>query len=322
MPAPAVEMLWESVDPHEALMRRFGFADTSQLAGWVRTALAGAWGVEVISCDRVVLSAGNALVWITSSTGRMIVKWSVRHPLFVRLANLARLTSWLHGRGLPVSAPIPALTGDLQVERDGCSIGVQAVIKGSMLDPDNLAQVRAAGGVLATLHLALAEYPGAGRLGPGGQADPTSLRARIEGWLHSGAGDHVASLAEALRRRLDSLPSDAALPPPQLVHLDVRSANLLCDGDQISAILDFEEAGIDFPVDDLAKAVVLLGTRYRQWGPVSPATHDTFVAGYRAVRALSAPEAAWLKPLMLWRTLRLVPAGGDPTGWTVSAERM
>ncbi len=112
------------------------------------------------------------------------------------------------------------------------------------------------------------------------------------------------------------------MPPPQLVHLDIRSANLLCDGDRISAILDFEEAGIDHPVDDLAKAVVLLGTRFRHWGPVSAETHATFVAGYRAIRELSSSEAAWLKALILWRTPRLVAACRDPTGWAESAERM
>jgi homoserine kinase type II len=311
-------MLWEPVDPHEALASRFKFADAGQLAAWVTEALTDAWGVEVISCDRVVISAGNALVWITSSTGRMIFKWSVRPSLFARLANVARLTSWLDGRGLPVSAPLPALNGDLQVERNGFSIGLQSVVNGSMLDADNLVQVHAAGAELARLHLALAEYSDAGPLGPGGQADSTPLRTRVEGWLHS-AGDHVAPLSESLRRQLGSLPSDTMLPAPQLVHLDIRSANLLCDGDRISAILDFEEAGIDHPVDDLAKAVVLLGTRFRHWGPVPPETQATFVAGYRAVRGLSTPEAAWLGPLILWRTLRLVPAGVDPTGWAESA---
>ena len=312
-------MLWEPVDPHEALTRRFKFADAGQLAAWVTEALADTWGVEVISCDQIVISAGNALVWITSSTGRMILKWSARPSLFERLANVARLTSWLDGRGLPVSAPLPALNGDLQVERNGFSIGLQSVANGSMLDADNLAQVHAAGAELARLHLALAEYPDAGPLGPGGQADSTPLRTRVEGWLHAAAGDHVAPLEKSLRRRLGSLPSDTTLPAPQLVHLDIRSANLLCDGDRISAILDFEEAGIDHPVDDLAKAVVLLGTRFKHWGPVPPETQATFEAGYRAVRELSAPEAAWLEALILWRTLRLVPAGGEPIGWAESA---
>ena len=159
-------MLWEPVDPHEALTSRFRFADAGQLAAWVREALTDTWAVEVISCDRVVISAGNALVWITSSTGRMILKWSARPSLFERLANVARLTAWLDGRGLPVSAPLPALNGDLQVERNGFSIGLQSVANGSMLDADNLAQVHAAGAELARLHLALAEYPDEGPLGP------------------------------------------------------------------------------------------------------------------------------------------------------------
>ena len=63
------------------------------------------------------------------------------------------------------------------------------------------------------------------------------------------------------------------------MHLDIRSANLLCDGDRIPAILDFEEAGIDYPVDDLAKAAVLLGTRFRDWAPVSPDTHADLPGG-------------------------------------------
>ena len=64
---------------------------------------------------------------------------------------------------------------------------------------------------------------------------------------------------------------------------------------------------------------MLLGTRFKHWGPVPPKTQATFVAGYQAVRDLSSPEAAWLGPLILWRTLRLVPQGGGPNGWAESA---
>lgn len=322
MPAPSVEMLWESVDPQEALTRRFGFADAGRVADWVTTVFARTWGVQVISCDRVVISAGNALVWITSSNGRMILKWSVVPALFPRLADVARLTSWLGRRGLPVSAPVPALSGHLQVEVGGLSVGLQSVVEGSLLEVDDLAQVHAAGAVLARLHLAMAEYPGAGRLGPGGQGESAPLRTRVDSWLETGAGDHVAPRGASLRRRLGSLPPDSALPPAQLVHLDFRSANVLCEADQIVAVLDFEEAGVDYSVNDLAKSAVLLGTRFRHWGPVSSEAHDALVAGYQAVRELSCAEAAWLQPLLLWRTLQQVPKGGDPTGWAESAEGM
>ena len=67
---------------------------------------------------------------------------------------------------------------------------------------------------------------------------------------------------------------------------------------------------------------MLLGTRFRHWGPASPDAQATFLAGYRAIRELVPSEEAWLKPLTLWRTLRLVPDGGDPTGWAESAHRL
>lgn len=318
--SPTVEMLWEAVDPQEALTRRFGFADGGQLAGWVTKLLADSWGVEVISCDRVVMSASNVLVWITTASDRMIVKWSVVRRLFPRLQNVARLTAWLDGRGLPVSAPVPALNGDLQVELGGCSVGLQSVVEGSMLDTDDLAQVHAAGAMLAKLHLGMAEYPHDRSLGPGGQADPTLMRTRVERWLGA-TPEHLLRLSEWLRRGLDSLPPDATLPVG-LVHLDFRSANVLWDRDRVTAILDFEEAGVDYLVNDLAKAAVLLGTRFRGWGPVSLETHATFAAGYRTIRELSAAEVAWLQPLVLWRTLQQVRPGDDHTAWADSAEQI
>jgi hypothetical protein len=39
-------MLWEPVDPHEALTSRFRFADAGQLAAWVREALTDMWAVD------------------------------------------------------------------------------------------------------------------------------------------------------------------------------------------------------------------------------------------------------------------------------------
>jgi homoserine kinase type II len=315
-------MLWESVDPQQALASRFKFNDAAQVGEWVSASLADVWGVEVISCDRVVLSAHNALVWVTSPAGRMIAKWSAVPSLFPRLANVAQLTSWLSRRGLPVSAPVPAVNGDLQVELDGFSLGVQSVVDGSMLDADNPAQVQAAGRALAALHATLADHPGDRLLGAGGQGDQTPLHTRVESWLDGAASRHVAALGRSLRRRLPSLPPDATLRSPQLVHLDIRSANLLCNGRGIAAVLDFEDAGTDYPVYDLANACVLLGTRFRRWGPVSVETHRAFVAGYEAVRELSPPEKGWLKDLVLWRTLQFVPAGDDPTGWAESANQL
>lgn len=76
------------------------------------------------------------------------------------------------------------------------------------------------------------------------------------------AGHMLASLHEALaaypHRFNGALPGRGA----QLVHNDFRSANILYDTARISAVLDFDDVTHRARVSDLAKAAVLLGTRY------------------------------------------------------------
>ena len=66
----------------------------------------------------------------------------------------------------------------------------------------------------------------------------------------------------------------------QLVHNDFRSANILHGGTTITAVLDFEDVTYRTRVADLAKATVLLATRYHDWGPTSQVVRDAFVAAY------------------------------------------
>jgi homoserine kinase type II len=311
-------MLWERTDPSAALADRFGFADRREATVWLADLLAGQWGIRLVSCERILISAGNVLAWLTTDSGRMVAKCSVvteRHP---RLAKVAGLLAWLGERGLPVSAPVPALDGSHQVVIGGRSIGLQREMPGAPLDVEQPMQVRTAGATLAELHLALSRYPAAGRFSPLGDE---SLSQRVTGWLESEAGSRGISGTERLRERVRSLGSGEELPA-QLVHNDFRSANVLWYDDGISAVIDFDEAGVDHCVADLANATVLLGTRYHNWGPVSPETQAVFLAGYRSVRPLSSSEEAWLEPLVLLRTLGQVPRGPDPAGWAKAAEHL
>ena len=235
---PLLSMLWESVDPTQALSQRFGFADPVSAVGWISDALSDTWAIAADDCDRLVISDGNLLAWITTNDRRLIAKWSVVPRLFQRLADTATLTMWLHaGRGIPVAAPIPARDGRLRVELNNTSIGVFPVIDGELLDVGDPAQIIQAGQMLATLHDAMAAYP----------------------------------------QRIDGSPSSRH---EQLVHNDFRSANILHDGTNITAILDFEEVTYHTRVADLGKAAVLLGTRYRNWGPTSQVVREAFVAAY------------------------------------------
>lgn len=309
-------MLWEADDAGDALETRFGFSDGAAAGRWVVTTVVEQWGVRVGSCERIVISGHNALAWIRTPSGPMLAKWSVAPELFSGLAALARLTAWLEEKGLPVSAPVAALDGRIQVEIDGASLGLQRKIDGDLLDINDLDQVRAAGAVLARLHDTLAAYPDVDQM-PGLVPPSASLAARVIGWLDS-CPEHVPATARAALRRMVADTYSEPLPT-QLVHGDFRSANVLCAGSTVAAVIDFEEARSDHGIVELARSAVMLGTRFRDWGPVSGEVRATFLDGYQSVRPLGRVEASWWDALVLWYSLVLIPTGNDPTGWGQAA---
>ena len=170
---PQLSMLWESVDPGEALTQRFGFADNVSAAGWVGDTLWDIWAILVDDCDRLVISDRNLLAWIRAGDRRLIAKWSVAPKRFQHLADTAALLMSLHEKGIPVPAPVPARDGRLRVELDNVSLGVFPVIDGDLLDVRDPAQVAEAGRMLATLHDAMAAYPH--RIGGGPPAQDEQL---------------------------------------------------------------------------------------------------------------------------------------------------
>lgn len=309
-------MLWEVDDPGRVLRERFGFGDGVSVGQWVTDMLRTFWGVEVSTCERVVMSDRNALAWVTAPSGRLLAKWSVLPERFAGLAQMARLTRWLDDRGMPVSAPIRALDGALQVEVDAASMSLQREVKGHLLDTAVPAEVHAAGAALARLHQALAAYPEPHGLMVG-PAPALPLGERIGAWLDSRAGHVPDAARRVLGELIVSAPTDEL--PVQLVHGDFRSANVLCAAGEVVAVIDFEEARLDHRVVEVARSAVLLGTRFHDWAPVPPDVHATFLAGYRSTARLNPVEERWLDVLLLWNGLAMVPPGPDPTGWAEAA---
>ena len=278
---PDVTMLWESVDPLDALRRRFGFRDGAAVRTWVGEALRSWWAIDIDHCDRLVISGWNAMAWVTDGERRLIAKWSAVPPKFQRLRDAAAITTFVHERGVPVAAPIPATDGRLLVELKNDArgrarallplpgsrflLGVLPVVDGELLDVTDAVQLREAGHMLATLHESLAAYP------------------------------------HRLQRKKQG-------EDQQLVHNDFRSSNILHDGRRISAVLDFEEITYDTRVADVAKSTVYLGTRYRDWGPMTRDEREAFVASYTACAPLAAAERRELD--------RRIAAGLDERGWS------
>lgn len=308
-------MLWEADEPADVLTPRFGFRHAAAAGRWVTATLADHWGVRVDFCERIVMSDRNALAWVGSPDGPMIAKWSVAPERFPRLAAMARLTVWLDDQGLPVSAPVATQDGRHQIEVDGVSLCLQREVAGHLLDPTHEDEVRAAGAVLARLHGSLATYPDA-HLVPGLGTRTTTLTTEVTGWLDR-VPDHVPSAARDSLRQLVAAAPDKPLPL-QLVHGDFRSANVLWAGSQVTAVIDFEESRL-LRVVELARSAVLLGTRFRDWGPVSSQVRRQFLDGYQSVSHLGTVESAWWDPLVAWHLLAMVPASEDPTGWGAAA---
>ncbi|MGA3219072.1 MAG: phosphotransferase [Acidimicrobiales bacterium] len=110
------------------------------------------------------------------------------------------------------------------------------------------------------------------------------------------AGRMLAALHEALAAYPHRIDGGRPTGREQLVHNDFRSANILHSGTSITAVLDFEDVTYRTRVADLAKATVLLGTRYHDWDPTSEVVRDTFVAAYSGHAPLTSTEQNELQP--------------------------
>lgn len=240
-------MLWEAVDSTVALTTRFGFTDASHASTWFGETLSEAWDLHIDSCDRLVISASKLLAWLTVDGKGYVAKSAVDTALFERLADIDALIAWLDGEGIPVAAPIAATNGQLRVDRGDFSVGLYPLVAGNLLDVDDVAQVDAAGRMLARIHRALKTYPRGFADGPSSE-------------------EH------------------------QLVHGDFRSANILQNDSGITAILDFDEASYRSRAAELGQSAVLLGTRYHNWRPTTPATREVFASAYNEVSPLTSAE--------------------------------
>lgn len=309
-----LSMLWENDDPHVALRERFGFAGLPAVAGWTAIVLDQVWGLTATGCPRMVISDQNAVVWVETGRGGLVVKWSRAPERFPGLDATARLVRLLERQGVPVAAPVAASNGQDRVVQDGprgpLSIGVLPELSGDWLDVADETAVRAAGACLAQVHEALR-----------GQNDERLVRPGVDEPLRSEVGrwltDHDPGRAPAASLRLAALLSQ--LPDlddePQLVHNDFRAANLLTRDSTIVGVLDFDDVGRQHRVADLARASVYLATRFTDWHPTPPAVRRQLRAGYESVRPLAPAERGWLEALVLWDSIRAVPAGADPGGW-------
>ena len=85
-----------------------------------------------------------------------------------------------------------------------------------------------------------------------------------------------------------------------LIHADMRLANLLVDGGNVT-LIDFDDCGFGWFVYDLAASLSFIETR-----PDLARLKAAWIEGYTAIRPLSAADIAMIEPMILLRRMALL----------------
>ncbi|WP_329356715.1 phosphotransferase [Streptomyces anulatus] len=281
-------------------------ADRTEIPDSVFAELTCLFGFGVVR-ERRFLAEGlmNANWKVETVAGAFALKRVTDVSLDRLVRNLGVLDA-LAGEGIPVSAPVPTVSGALVAEADG---GVWCLFPwagGSHLRGADLSLSQAAslGMHLGRLHEGLGRACGSGLL----PAVPETLisdvatperadekSARLSGLIEDkGAGTAFdAAAAAALEQRRVLIGKYADRRPQGEVpggrygwtHGDVQYRNLLWDGGELAAILDWDRVGVRPYAEEVARtAQVQFGVD----GVFDLDRVSAFVGGYRSVVPLEA----------------------------------
>lgn len=212
------------------------------------------------------------------------------------------LLDHLSAKGCPVPRTIHDRSGATWRQVRGKAVALIEFLPGVSVDRPTAAQARAVGEALAGIHLASADFSGRREndLRPAdwqalfADCGPQGL-ARIDPALPAAVEKHLPQVAT-------EWPEDL---PRSIVHADLFSDNVLMLGTRVSGLIDFYFACTDIAAYDFAvtHAAWCFGEGGREFRPGIGAA---LLAGYEAVRPLSAEERAALPLLAQGAALRFV----------------
>lgn len=257
----------------------------------------------------------NETAFVQTSKGRFVLRRSHRRLSESALRYGHDLTAWLIKRDFPVPALVAAKDGSTLLNVGGRFYEMREFVQGDDFDPSRPRQIGSVGATLARYHQAIQGFPA-----PGPIADPRyspqTVMGLVERLLER---DAMGELYEPLGwydRRAAALRTPVSRGryrsvPHLVIHGDVHSDNFLFMGDEVTVLLDFDQATWDARIVDLADALVAFATNadipgWNAWGvfqgPLDEARATRLVAGYHAVAALSPTEIELLPQLveLIW----------------------
>jgi homoserine kinase type II len=206
----------------------------------------------------------------------------------VTAAREAKLLDHLAAGGVPTPKPLRRI----DVRGFIGSVGEKPVAVFPWIEGDSLCQKSVTpevafrvGSALARVHLASADFDGA----PLSRFGITKLEARLESIPRAGRNEELATAVRSLTSRLEVMPRFKA-PKLGVIHGDLFRDNVLWNGPDIAALLDFESASRGSPAFDLS--VTLLAWCYGD--DLDAELCRALVAGYQEARPVSKVERAEL----------------------------
>lgn len=215
-------------------------------------------------------------------------------PFFLGLMeHLAR-------KGLSCPLPVRRADGALTGALAGRTAALITFLEGVWSRRPNVAQCREVGRALASLHRAGADFP---------LARPNALG--LPGWrsLWEASREHADAVEPGLTAEIDAdfAALEAAWPrdlPAGVIHADLFPDNVFFLGDTLSGLIDFYFACDDLYAYDLATC--LNAWCFEPDFSFNVTKSMALLAGYQAVRPLSAAEVAALPVLARGSALRFL----------------
>ncbi len=284
-------------------------------------------GLGKTSTAELVTEGLMNLSWAVTTSGNERV--FIKQVLDVD-ADQARLqhraTAALSERGLPVCTPFAADDGSTLIEHDGALFAIYPWVNGSHIRGVQMtaAQAGALGSVLGRMHLILAEVmPAARQARTMPVADPAKAfrdigvyrdqigQRGVRSSFDEFAADQLNRRHWLLERVQDQRPeAEAAWEPCGWGHGDFHDLNVLWDGGELAAVLDFDRLGErPFAFELVRSATLTFGHGDERGLDLGLVT--AFVCGYREEVPLGAAAIVqavrglwWERVCDLWQLKR------------------
>lgn len=255
----------------------------------------------LVSVKGIAEGVSNSNWLVDTENGRFILTMYERRIELADLPFFLGLLDHLSAAGCPVPRTIHDRDGRGWRMVDGKAVALIEFLPGVSAERPTPAQARAVGAALAEMHRASASYP---------ETRANDLRPRDWQALFERCGKDLARIDPALpalvERHMPALleewPTDL---PETVIHADLFPDNVLIKGDRVGGLIDFYFACRDFAAYDLA--VTHAAWCFAKDGRGFRADIGAaLVAGYEAVRPLSAGERAALPLLARGAAMRFI----------------